>query len=135
MSLPVQLMGDPVMDQGVTLGGTGKEQGKRHPTLGNNIMIGAGAKVLGSCIIGDNSKIGAGYLHGRMDRRIPFPDDRNLFLNIFNKTHCFNPLIRFSIDPKSLICKKTDNSCDALSGGYFRRNGQGAGKTPSYAGK
>lgn len=48
------------MYQGVTLGGTGKEQGKRHPTLGNNIMIGAGAKVLGSCTIGDNSKIGAG---------------------------------------------------------------------------
>ena len=46
--------------QGVTLGGTGKEQGKRHPTLGNNIMVGAGAKVLGSCTIGDNSKIGAG---------------------------------------------------------------------------
>ena len=46
--------------QGVTLGGTGKEQGKRHPTLGSNIMIGAGAKVLGSCMIGDNCKIGAG---------------------------------------------------------------------------
>lgn len=46
--------------QGVTLGGTGKEQGKRHPTLGNNVMVGAGAKVLGSCKIGDNSKIGAG---------------------------------------------------------------------------
>lgn len=46
--------------QGVTLGGTGKEHGKRHPTLGNNVMVGAGAKVLGSCTIGDNSKIGAG---------------------------------------------------------------------------
>lgn len=46
--------------QGVTLGGTGKEKGKRHPTLGSNIMIGAGAKVLGSCTIGDNCKIGAG---------------------------------------------------------------------------
>ena len=46
--------------QGVTLGGTGKEQGKRHPTLGNNIMVGAGAKILGSCVIGDNCKIGAG---------------------------------------------------------------------------
>lgn len=46
--------------QGVTLGGTGKEQGKRHPTLGNNVMVGAGAKVLGSCKIGDNVKIGAG---------------------------------------------------------------------------
>lgn len=46
--------------QGVTLGGTGKEHGKRHPTLGNNVMVGAGAKILGSCTIGDNSKIGAG---------------------------------------------------------------------------
>ena len=46
--------------QGVTLGGTGKEQGKRHPTLGNNVMVSAGAKVLGSFSIGDNSKIGAG---------------------------------------------------------------------------
>lgn len=46
--------------QGVTLGGTGKEHGKRHPTLGNNVMISAGAKVLGSFTIGDNSKVGAG---------------------------------------------------------------------------
>ena len=48
------------LDQGVTLGGTGKEQGKRHPTLGNNVMVSAGAKVLGSFTIGDNCKIGAG---------------------------------------------------------------------------
>ena len=48
------------MYQGVTLGGTGKEHGKRHPTIGNNVMISAGAKVLGSFTIGDNSKIGAG---------------------------------------------------------------------------
>ncbi len=46
--------------QGVTLGGTGKEQGKRHPTVGDNVMISAGAKVLGSFTIGANSKIGAG---------------------------------------------------------------------------
>lgn len=46
--------------QGVTLGGTGKEHGKRHPTIGNNVMISAGAKILGSFKIGDNSKIGAG---------------------------------------------------------------------------
>lgn len=45
--------------QGVTLGGTGKETGKRHPTLGNNIVVGAGAKVLGNITIGDNSYIGA----------------------------------------------------------------------------
>ncbi len=46
--------------QGVTLGGTGKDEGKRHPTLGNNVMVGAGAKVLGPMRIGDNTKIAAG---------------------------------------------------------------------------
>ena len=45
--------------QGVTLGGTGKDLGKRHPTLGNNVMVGAGAKVLGPFKIGDNTKIAA----------------------------------------------------------------------------
>lgn len=55
------VIGDNVtLYQGVTLGGTGKEHGKRHPTVGNNVMISAGAKVLGSFKIGDNSKIGAG---------------------------------------------------------------------------
>lgn len=51
---------DVLLYQGVTLGGTGKEKGKRHPTLGNNIVVGAGAKVLGPITIGDNVKIGAG---------------------------------------------------------------------------
>ena len=46
--------------QGVTLGGTGKETGKRHPTLGNNVMVGSGAKVLGPFRVGDHSKIAAG---------------------------------------------------------------------------
>ncbi len=46
--------------QGVTLGGTGKESGKRHPTLGENVVVGAGAKVLGNLAIGDNVRIGAG---------------------------------------------------------------------------
>lgn len=45
--------------QGVTLGGTGKEKGKRHPTLGNNVMVGAGARVLGPFKVGDNAKIAA----------------------------------------------------------------------------
>ncbi|MCM1579276.1 MAG: serine O-acetyltransferase, partial [Ruminococcus sp.] len=45
--------------QGVTLGGTGKDRGKRHPTLGNNVMVGAGARVLGPFKVGDNSKIAA----------------------------------------------------------------------------
>ncbi len=54
-------IGDNVLIyQGVTLGGTGKEKGKRHPTIGNNVVIGAGAKVLGPITIGDNTRIGAG---------------------------------------------------------------------------
>ena len=55
------VIGDHVtLYQGVTLGGTGKEQGKRHPTLKDNVMVSAGAKILGSFTIGENSKIGAG---------------------------------------------------------------------------
>lgn len=55
------VIGDNVtLYQGVTLGGTGKERGKRHPTLGDNVMVSAGAKILGSFTIGENSKIGAG---------------------------------------------------------------------------
>jgi serine O-acetyltransferase len=54
------IIGDDVLlYQGVTLGGTGLEKGKRHPTIGNNVVIGAGAKVLGNINIGDNSYIGA----------------------------------------------------------------------------
>lgn len=53
-------IGDNVLlYHGVTLGGTGKDKGKRHPTVGNNVVIGAGAKVLGPIYIGSNSKIGA----------------------------------------------------------------------------
>jgi len=55
------IIGDYVtLYQGVTLGGTGKEKGKRHPTICNNVMISAGAKVIGSFTVGENSKIGAG---------------------------------------------------------------------------
>ena len=55
------VIGDDVMIyQGVTLGGTGKDTGKRHPTIGNNVLIGAGAKVLGPFKVGDNSNIAAG---------------------------------------------------------------------------
>jgi serine O-acetyltransferase len=54
------IIGDGVLlYQGVTLGGTGLQQGKRHPTIGNNVVVGTGAKVLGNIIIGDNSYIGA----------------------------------------------------------------------------
>lgn len=55
------IIGDDVLlYQGVTLGGTGNEHGKRHPTLGNNIVVGSGAKILGNIEIGSNSRIGAG---------------------------------------------------------------------------
>ncbi|MEO1404336.1 MAG: serine O-acetyltransferase [Cyanobacteria bacterium J06635_1] len=55
------IIGDDVLIyQGVTLGGTGKESGKRHPTLGNHVVVGAGAKVLGNIQIGNNVRIGAG---------------------------------------------------------------------------
>ncbi len=54
------ILGDNVtLFQGVTLGGTGKQKGKRHPTLGNNVVVGAGAKVLGDIHVGDNVSIGA----------------------------------------------------------------------------
>jgi len=56
--------------QGVTLGGTGKERGKRHPTLGSNVTVSAGAKVLGSITIGNNVAIGAGAVVIN-----PVPDD------------------------------------------------------------
>lgn len=54
------ILGDNVLlYQGVTLGGTGREKGKRHPTLGSNVVVGAGAKILGNITIGDNSYVGA----------------------------------------------------------------------------
>jgi serine O-acetyltransferase len=55
------MLGDDVtIYQGVTLGGTGKQKGKRHPTLRNNVVVGAGAQVLGNIIIGENCRVGAG---------------------------------------------------------------------------
>jgi serine O-acetyltransferase len=51
---------DVLLYQGVTLGGTGKEKGKRHPTLGNHVVVGTGAKILGNILIADHVKIGAG---------------------------------------------------------------------------
>jgi serine O-acetyltransferase len=54
------VVGDDVtLYQGVTLGGTGKEKGKRHPTIGNGVVIGSGAKILGNIRVGDNSRVGA----------------------------------------------------------------------------
>jgi serine O-acetyltransferase len=54
------IIGDNVtLFQGVTLGGTGKERGKRHPTIGDNVVVGTGAKILGNIKIGDNVNVGA----------------------------------------------------------------------------
>jgi len=65
------VIGDDVtLYQGVTLGGTGKEKGKRHPTIGNGVVIGAGAKVLGNIRVGDHSRVGAGSVVTR-----DVPDD------------------------------------------------------------
>ncbi len=61
---------DVILYQGVTLGGTGKERGKRHPTLGNHVVVGTGAKVLGNITLGNNVKIGAGSVVVH-----PVPDD------------------------------------------------------------
>ena len=61
---------DVLLYQGVTLGGTGKDSGKRHPTLGNGVVVGTGAVILGNIRIGDYSKIGAGSVVVR-----PVPDD------------------------------------------------------------
>jgi serine O-acetyltransferase len=60
---------DVLLYQGVTLGGTGKDTGKRHPTLGNSVVVGTGAKILGNIRIGDHAKIGAGSVVIR-----PVPD-------------------------------------------------------------
>jgi len=61
---------DVLLYQGVTLGGTGHEKGKRHPTLGNHVVVGTGAKILGGIRIGDNVKVGAGSVVVR-----PVPDN------------------------------------------------------------
>jgi serine O-acetyltransferase len=67
-------VGDNVtLFQGVTLGGTGKEKGKRHPTLGNNVVVAAGAQILGGITIGDNVRVGAGSVVVR-----PVPADATI---------------------------------------------------------
>ncbi len=110
------IVGDNVtLYQGVTLGGTGKERGKRHPTVGNNVMISAGAKILGSFTIGENSKIGAGSVvlsevppnstvvgvPGRVvkmnDVRVPRED--------MDQVHLPDPVM------KEMVCLQNENIC------------------------
>ncbi len=98
------VIGDNVtLYQGVTLGGTGKECGKRHPTLEDNVMVSAGAKILGSFTIGENSKIGAGSVvlkevppnctvvgvPGRIVKR----DDRRLLRSEMDQVHLPDPVL------------------------------------------
>lgn len=98
------IIGDNVtLYQGVTLGGTGKESGKRHPTLEDNVMVGAGAKILGSFTIGANSMIGAGSVvldevprnctvvgvPGRIVRR----DDERLLRSRMDQIHLPDPVL------------------------------------------
>lgn len=88
--------------QGVTLGGTGKEKGKRHPTLGNNIVVGAGAKILGNITIGDNSYIGSNAVIIKdvpsnstvvgVPGRITKQDGRKIELSL-DHSHIFDPLM------------------------------------------
>jgi serine O-acetyltransferase len=86
--------------QGVTLGGTGKDTGKRHPTLGDNVMIGAGAKVLGPFRIGDNSKIAAGAV---VLNEIP---ENSTAVGIPAKVVCRNGV---RVDPVKVIEEELDH--------------------------
>lgn len=110
------IVGDNVtLYQGVTLGGTGKEKGKRHPTIGNNVMISAGAKILGSFTIGENSKIGAGSVvlqevppnstvvgvPGRVVKR----NDKKVPREEMDQVHFPDPVF------KELDCLKNENIC------------------------
>lgn len=110
------IVGDNVtLYQGVTLGGTGKEHGKRHPTVGNNVMISAGAKILGSFTIGENSKIGAGSVvlsevppnstvvgvPGRVVKR----DNVRVPAEDLDQIHFPDPL------QKELLCLRNENIC------------------------
>lgn len=90
--------------QGVTLGGTGKERGKRHPTLQDNVMVSAGAKIIGSFSVGENSKIGAGSVvlnevppnctvvgvPGRIVRR----DDKKIPRTDLDQVHLPDPVLQ-----------------------------------------
>ncbi len=110
------IVGDNVtLYQGVTLGGTGKEHGKRHPTVGDNVMISAGAKILGSFTIGENSKIGAGSVvlsevppnstvvgvPGRVVKR----DNIKVPSEDLDQIHFPDPL------QKELLCLRNENIC------------------------
>ena len=133
------IIGDNVsLYQGVTLGGTGKEHGKRHPTLGDNVMVSAGAKILGSFTIGENSKIGAGSVvlkevppnctvvgvPGRVvkrnDKKVPQSDldQVNLpdpVMAMITDLHHHNELLQDEIDRLQYQVEKLQSELDDIS--------------------
>ena len=109
------IIGDNVtLYQGVTLGGTGKEKGKRHPTIGNNVVIGAGAKVLGNIKIGDNSYVGSNAVVIKdvpdnstvvgVPGRITKQDGKKIELSL-DHVHVLDPLLQEIDELKSRIEK------------------------------
>lgn len=93
---------DVLIYQGVTLGGTGKDAGKRHPTIGNNVMISAGAKVLGPLTVGDNSRIAAGAVVldnvpanstvVGVPARVVKQDGKKVYCNLLDQIHIPDPI-------------------------------------------
>lgn len=94
---------DVLLYQGVTLGGTGKEKGKRHPTIGNNVLVGSGAKILGPFTVGDNSRIAANAVVleeippestavGVPARVVRIAGERADFVSIIDQIHYTDPL-------------------------------------------
>jgi serine O-acetyltransferase len=107
------VVGDNVLIyQGVTLGGTGLEKGKRHPTIGNNVVIGAGAKVLGNITVGDNSYIGANAVVIKdvpanstvvgVPARLTKQDGKKIELSL-DHTHILDPVVNLIEELKERI--------------------------------
>ena len=104
------VIGDDVtLYQGVTLGGTGKEKGKRHPTLDNNVLVATGAKVLGDIRIGENSKVGAGSV---VLKDVP-PDSTVVGIPgkvvVSNGVRVKDRLSHALPDPVADLCKRLDD--------------------------
>ena len=105
---------DVLLYQGVTLGGTGLQKGKRHPTIGNSVVIGAGAKVLGNITVGDNSYIGANAVVIRdvppnstvvgVPGRITKQDGRKIDVSL-DHIHVLDPILQELEELKSRIAK------------------------------
>ncbi|MDP5276859.1 serine O-acetyltransferase EpsC [Chengkuizengella axinellae] len=105
---------DVVLYQGVTLGGTGKEKGKRHPTIGNNVVVSSGAKILGSFKVGDHSRVGANAV---VLREVP---EHSTVVGIPGKIVKQNGVRVSKLDhgnvpdPVQDVCRKLQDEIDAL---------------------